>query len=821
MRALLISEKPDLMRQIKACYDKHRSEIPYNITFTSQRGHLLTSLLPEEIDSNMKEWTWDNLPFYPQDHGGWQYKIIEEKKQGNFLTSKERFNEIKNHLDSGEFDFVIHAGDPDQEGELLVNMVLTYAENKLPVKRFWTNDLTDEAVLHALKNLKDDQNDRMLTNLLSAAYARQHWDYIFGMNISRGASIQMHGRAACGRVKTVLLNIVVQREKEIANFKPKTVYGVKANYQKGFEGTLFNRADAQSENEYATEDQKKGIIWFDTKQEADNLIKTLSNQAKVIKCDKKHTQNYSPKLFKLSTLQVTAGKNGIKDDVTLSTIQGLYEKQILSYPRTDCEYLSSNEDFEGILRKLNKIPELSPFIKQITPQSIAKVRKNKKWINDKALEESGHSALKPTTTDFDYSSLSELEKKIYMLIAKRFVAMFLPPLEQDTAEIITEVNGNTFRSTGKTTTAKGYTEIFGVNVSEEELPIVTVGETLSVSNYKISEKTSTCPSRFTSPDLIAVCENPAKYLNDQSLKELGKKLKIGTPATRSGIIRQLATPSDKRTQNGQKGDGYLEEKKEGKRTVLIPTTNGTNLINNLNGLAITKVDMTGMWEERLEKVRSGQMTSQQLDSEMRIDFEKMLNEIKNTTMNAMTRQNANVKELNCACPFCNGKIKKIKTIYVCENRNQEDSESCPFILGTEVAHTKIEEKDIVDLCIKGETKVKKMTSKSGKSFMASLIIDKANKKLDFHFPPNNTDLICPICNQPIIKFIKGYKCSNNSCNFIVWDTIAKKKISDTQLQKLIKNGKTDEIKGFKSKSNKEFSAKIALDAQGHTSFSFD
>lgn len=826
MKALVISEKPSLGRVIEACYKKHRNEIPYTCTFATQRGHLMTLLLPEEIDENMKKWTWDNLPFYPQDHGGWKYKVIQEKKQGNFETSKERYDKIKNYLNSNDFDFIIHAGDPDQEGELLVNLVLTSLNNKLPVKRFWTNDLTEEKILSALKNLKDDQHDPMLTNLLSAAYARQHWDYIFGMNISRGATLQMHGRAACGRVKTVLLNIVVQREKEIANFKPKTVYGVTANYTKGFTGTLFNSSEATTDNEYADADQKAGIVWFDTKKEADDFIKQLENKGKVIKNEKKHSSSYAPKLFKLSTAQVTAGRNGIPDNVTLNTIQGLYEKKILSYPRTDCEYLSSHENFEGILNQLKKIDVLAPFVEQITAQDIARVKRTKKWINDKALEESGHSALSPTTETFDFESLSQTEKTIYLMICKRFVAMFLPPLEQDNVEIVTEVNRgdtkSTFRSIGKRTTSKGFTAIFGINAQDSELPSVQLGEILPITNFEMNEKTSTCPSRFTSSDLIAVCENPAKYLNDESLRKLGKKLKIGTPATRSGIIRQLATPNDCFTENHQRGDGYLNEEKIGKRKVLVPTEAGNELIENLNGLLITKVDMTGIWEERLEMLRKGETSSEEVDKKMRSDFEKMMTEIKNKPMSQISSGKSTSSTLSASCPFCGGKLKKISSIYVCENHKKDDEKSCGFILGSSILGANFTEKDITSLCEKGDTSDKKMKSKkTGKNFSAHLHLNKEERKIELKMADNTTKLACPICGKPIVKFIKGYKCSDDNCSFILWNKMFGRSFKNSELEKLIASKKLPTIDNFVStKTGKKYSASLYLDNLGKVKLKF-
>ena len=204
MRALLIAEKPSLRRTIEAVYKKYIKEIPYEIDFMDQRGHLLTLVLPDEMDPALKKWSWSTLPIEPERLGGWRYKVIQERKTGNFLTSSERYEAIRKKLLTEKYDFIINAGDPDQEGELLIRIVLAelkkelHAEQasnykqSLPIKRFWSNDTTEPKVLEALKNLRDDDNDPMLVNLLKAAYGRQHSDYRVGMNISRAASLKMN-----------------------------------------------------------------------------------------------------------------------------------------------------------------------------------------------------------------------------------------------------------------------------------------------------------------------------------------------------------------------------------------------------------------------------------------------------------------------------------------------------------------------------------------------------------------------------------------------------------------------------------------------------
>ena len=184
-KALLIAEKPSLMREIQSVYESHKDEFDFEIDFAAQRGHLVTLKLPDEIDPSMKTYSWNTIPFFPTEHGGWQYKIISEKKSGNFQTAKERYDNLKDLINNQPYDFVIHAGDPDQEGELLINLVLHQIGTKLPIKRFWTNDLTESHILDALHNMKDDRTDPSLVNLLKAAYVRQHSDYLFGMNVSR------------------------------------------------------------------------------------------------------------------------------------------------------------------------------------------------------------------------------------------------------------------------------------------------------------------------------------------------------------------------------------------------------------------------------------------------------------------------------------------------------------------------------------------------------------------------------------------------------------------------------------------------------------
>lgn len=741
-KALLIAEKPSLMRAIQDVYNRNRAKIPYEVTFVSQRGHLVTLKLPHEIDEERKKWKWENLPFHPEDHGGWQYKIIQEAKSGKNLTARERFELIKKELKSGAYDFVINAGDPDQEGELLVRLVLEFAKNTLPVKRFWTNDLTESHVLDALLNLKDDDKDALCVNLYAAARGRQHSDYRFGMNLTEAATLKMNARVACGRVKTPILAIVCRREEEIRNFKPKTVFGVESRYKEDFTGTLFDQTSVV-EGEDEEDDKKEGIIWFETREEAENVMKALPKTAEVVSCEKKRTETFAPKLFKLATLQVEAGKRGLNDAYTLQVIQGLYERELLSYPRTDCEYLSSGENFTGILAAVEAVPELESYAKAVTPADINKVRGTKKWINDKALEEAGHSAIRPTTKKPDFSSMTEDEKTIYTMVCKRFLAMFLPPVVQDKVLLVAKAGDKTFKSRGKTLVSPGYSVLFGTKFADMEIPSKAAGDMLDVTEYKVTEKTSTCPRRYTSPGLVEVCESPAKFLDDPSLKALGKRLKIGTSATRSSIIRQLITV-----------DKYLEEKKEKSTTYILPTPMGESIIKNLGSCDICKVDLTGIWEEKLEMVRTGAMSLADFESGMRTHVEDLIKDIKDKDMTSLRTSKYAVVG---ACPVCGKDLCEGAKGFFC--MGFKDDPKCGIGMYKEFVGTAINKTDFLRLMEGGE--ITKTLKKGTSAWEQRLKYNFDTCKVEFVESEIEEIGKCPICGGRLMMTGRMFYCEND------------------------------------------------------------
>lgn len=808
-RALLIAEKPSLRRTIEDVYNKHQSEIPYNITFMEQRGHLLTLKYPNEIDEAQKEWSWENLPFHPEEHGGWQYKIISEKKVGSFLTAEERFKNIREELSSGSYDFVINAGDPDQEGELLVRIVLSAIRNTLPIKRYWSNDTTEEKVLEALQNLRDDDNDPMLKNLLAAAYGRQHSDYRFGMNITRAATLRMGTMVACGRVKTPILAIVCRRENEIKNFKPSTTYGVVANYAEGFNGQYFDETiveadDSDEKSDDKDDKQNSGIVWFEKKEDAEAVINGLSSPARVLNFETKRVISYAPKLFKLSTAQIAAGKLGLNSSQTLETIQSLYEKGYVSYPRTDCEYLSSGEDFRAMLESASSVPFLTAIVSSIDSSVIGKVKATKKWVNDKKLTESGHSAIVPTKNKPNFDELSGEEKAIYAMICRQFVAIFMPPLVQDKTILVTDISGKTFKSNGKTLIDAGYTKLFGTKFTDAVIPLHTNGDVIDVSDFELSTKTTTCPKHFTDADLIAACEAPHRYLEDERLKALGKRLSIGTPATRASIIKELID-----------GNKYLQVTTEKKAKYIVPTQVGMAIYENLKDLDICKVDLTGQWEEKLEMVRKGTMMLSDLEADMKVHVEELINNIKSNT--DMTQIKKAEKVVVCQCPECGGDIISGGKGFYCSNYKEK---SCAVGSFKKVCDTTIKNDDFAKM-LAGQT-VNVMLQKGTNKWPQDLRYNFAEHKIEFvQAQAHDTEYKCPKCGGILTDDGKKIKCKD-SCGFSFWKVTCGKVLSEKQIESFFTTGKTGVVKGLKGKSGKSFDANIVLnDDRSGTKFEFE
>ncbi|MGN0240065.1 MAG: DNA topoisomerase, partial [Candidatus Weimeria sp.] len=482
-------------------------------------------------------------------------------------------------------------------------------------------------------------------------------------------------------------------------------------------------------------------------------------------------------------------KMGYTSAETLKIIQSLYEKKFVSYPRTDCEYLSSHENFTAMLRSASCVAELAPYVSKVTSADITRVRGTKKWINDAKLKESGHSALVPTTNRPDLSSLSSDERAIYTLIAKQFVAAFLAPLVQEKTELVADIGGKDFKSSGKTLVDKGYTELFGTKFSDNVIPEHKEGDVLDVSGFSIAEKTSQCPKRFSDADLISVCEAPAKFLDDKSLKSLGKDLKIGTPATRAGIIEQLINR-----------DHYLKRQKEGKTEKIVPTEAGMEIYENLKDFEIAKVDMTGHWEMQLEAIREGKMALNDMEQAQKKDVERMINEIRDSQMKGVS-QDKKGRTVIGVCPECGGSIISAEKNFYCSNYR----EGCKVGSFKKICDSKITDREFL-LMLSGNIitkEIKKGTSK----WKQRLKYDPAEHRVTFvEREKTEVSEACPCCGKNLIDDGVSLSCS---CGFKLYKTQCKKKLMQGEIKKILEGGEVL-VDNLVSKKGKKFSAYLKL-----------
>lgn len=783
-KALLIAEKPSLMRDIRSAYAKCKDEIEYDIDFMAQAGHLVELLDPVEINPLYKSWNIEYLPINPKNEGGWKYKVKN--------SAKNLFKEIEAAIKSGNYEYIIHAGDPDQEGELLVNLVLDKIGNTLPVLRFWSNDTTPIALMNALHNLKSD-NESMYRNLYNSALIRQHADWLFGMNGSRAIAGRLYAgkdnKIAAGRVMTWVQTAIVDREDEINNFVPKTSYGVKVDFSSGNEiltGNLYEKEEDDKENK--KEDETSGFVFFATKNEAEEVINNLTGPGKVVSVESNKITTYAPKLYKLATIQSEAAKYGFSSGKTLEIIQSLYEKHIVTYPRTDCEVLSPNEDFKSMIEAASMVPGFEKA-GAFAQTKIPNVINTKKYVNEKELQKHGHSALVPTTDKPNLEALTNDEFTIYKMIAKRFLAIFQPPLVQNKVVVLTESNGYTFRSSGKTVIDKGYTEFTGADIKDIEIPMVNEGDLLPIKDKSISEKTTTCPKRFTDGTIIDAMEKPTKYLSDPTLKNVVSDISIGTPATRGAIIDKLVT------------DKYIVRK----GNELVPTDFSMFMIHAIRGISICRADTTGEWEQVLQKVRSGEISSSDAENFVYEQLDKLIKDTEG--INKLSYGNAGPsREPIIACPCCGKNIYESSVNYFCEGYR----DGCKASIKKDVFGVKYSKAEAIKL-FSGEIIEKTFTAKDGKTkYKSKVKFDPESQwnPVKVQAEEVATDIACPECKDFIS--IKG-NVASCKCGFKVWINLSGKLLSEKELGYLFTHGKSEgKIKGFTSKAGKSFEAKLKL-----------
>ena len=590
MSRLFIAEKPSMGRAIaqglEALGNKSRSADGCihvgSDTVTWLFGHILEQYSPDEYDEKYKRWHIEDLPIVPS---VWKLKVKPDaKKQYKIVSALAK-----------EADEIIHAGDPDREGQLLVDELLAHIGvlKTKPVKRILLNALDVKSVQEALRHIRP--NDEFV-GLRNSALARSRADWLIGMNLSRIYTILARSAGYdsvvnVGRVKTPTMGLVVRREIEIRTFKPVTFFTPQVEFRHA-NGSFRAKWKAQEQDGV---DEEGRILKKDLAEEI--LTASSVPPAKIESVEQKKGTSPQRLPYSLSALQIDAGKIfGYSPQEVLDTQQALYEKKLTSYPRSDCDYLPENQlgDAAAILKNLAAADSsLERFIEK-ADLSI----KSRAW-NDKKV--SAHHAIVPTTVETKLSDLSEKEKNLYMLIAKSYIAQFYPAQEFLSTKVELSAGGEMFTASGKVILQQGWKSLYqndakkdDVENEEEQqsLPDMQQGDSVEFAGGKIVEGVTKPPARFTPATLLKAMKEIHKYVHD---KELAASLKecsgIGTEATRAGMIDEL----EKR--------GFI--KKAGKN--FVPTEIASSMCRILPESLIYP-DLTARWEDALDKIGKKEMS---------------------------------------------------------------------------------------------------------------------------------------------------------------------------------------------------------------------
>ena len=590
MSRLFIAEKPSMGRAIaqglEARGDKSRSADGCihvgSDTVTWLFGHILEQYSPDEYDEKYKRWHIEDLPIVPS---VWKLKVKPDaKKQYKIVSALAK-----------EADEIIHAGDPDREGQLLVDELLAHIGvlKTKPVKRILLNALDVKSVQEALKHIRP--NDEFV-GLRNSALARSRADWLIGMNLSRIYTILARGAGYdsvvnVGRVKTPTMGLVVRREIEIRTFKPVTFFTPQVEFRHA-NGSFRAKWKAQEQDGV---DEEGRILKKDLAEEI--LTASSVPPAKIESVEQKKGTSPQRLPYSLSALQIDAGKIfGYSPQEVLDTQQALYEKKLTSYPRSDCDYLPENQlsDAAAILKNLAAADSsLEQFIEK-ADLSI----KSRAW-NDKKI--SAHHAIVPTTVETKLSDLSEKEKNLYMLIAKSYIAQFYPAQEFLSTKVELSAGGEMFTASGKVILQQGWKSLYqndakkdDVENKEEQqsLPDMQQGDSVEFAGGKIVEGVTKPPARFTPATLLKAMKEIHKYVHDKELAaSLAQRSGIGTEATRAGMIDEL----EKR--------GFI--KKAGKN--FVPTEIASSMCRILPESLIYP-DLTARWEDALDKIGKKEMS---------------------------------------------------------------------------------------------------------------------------------------------------------------------------------------------------------------------
>lgn len=700
MKQLIIAEKPSVAKDIAKAIGKFETKDGYlendEYVVTWCYGHLIKNANMEDYDPSLKLWKLDTLPFIPQK---WKTIVIE--------NSKSQFYNVKSLIERSDISTLICATDGGREGELIFWLIYEYIHCQKPVKRLWISSFEDSVVRNGMDNLLDGSEKKLL---LESAKCRSHADFLVGINGTRLFTTK-YGNGNIlnvGRVQSPTINMICQRDKEIENFIPKDYYIVKLILE-DFEA----------------------ILRLDDKNIAEQIKSSYTGLNAVIRqIETKDNTKKAPQLYDLTALQKVSNRLfGYSAQQTLDIVQKLYENKLMTYPRTDSKFVSSSQK--------ELITSLISSLKEIQPVPLSHDYQSKSVNIDIVVNDSkvtDHHAILVTETGikYDWSKLSESERNIMTLVAYQMLIATYSPYRYQSTKVVISLAEYDFESKTQNLIDLGYRaleikcrEVLGIKKKEKEevlLPPLSENQSLPIKDIKLESKKTTPPSHFTEDTLLDAME---KCQLDDENKELNKILKevqgIGRSATRSNIIEGIIR------------NGFIQREK----TQLTATEKAHKLMSILPPI-LTSAKMTAEWEEKLDQIERGELSSQQFMNEIESFVKEFVNQEKSTVATVQFESNKPQKEEIGKCPKCGSVVHESDKNFYCSNRE------CSFALWKENKFFESQNKKLTKtiakgLLNKGEVLVKGLTSKkTGKTYDAIIKLELGEKYVNFKLEFPNT-----------------------------------------------------------------------------------
>lgn len=728
-KTMILTEKPSVAKEYaialgvtgsgKGCIQNDTYVITWCV------GHLVAMSYPQKYDERYVKWNLDDLPFLPEKY---LYEVIP--------TVKEQYDVVHKWMNSKEIDTILYCGDSGREGEVIGRLIRSFGgvRSGITEKRVWIDSCTKEEILRGISEAK------LLSeydNLSDAGILRGIEDYSFGINFSRALSC-LYGKIfndaigstkwkpiAVGRVMTCVLGMIVEREKQIEDFKETNFYkaigkfdgicaewkcdnkSVYSGYDKIFKDSGFLvKADAE-----------KFIAHYNTNPEISAVISVLE-----IKNSKKNP----PLLYNLAELQAECSKKfKISPDETLEVVQELYEKKLTTYPRTDARVLSSAvaKEIKKHITGLETLDFCNSYVLWILSNTEYQNIGNP-YVDDSKITD--HYAIIPTGNTEQYSSLDEIHQKVFQIIAKRFLAIFYPSAVYMNVKVSFSIETEQFHVSGKQLKELGYLEIFGQEeVEESQSQLLSfiqnhkVGDKIQKRTFSLGNGQTTPPKRYDSGSMVLAMENAGNLIEDATLREQIKGSGIGTSATRAGIIKKLIK------------NGYILLNK--KTQILTPNKEGLVVYDIVKQTLpdFLNPKMTAAWETKLTEVERGNLKRSLCEKEINDYVREKIAEIKNIAITTSAVPSSSKPNVIGKCPCCGKEVQEYSKSYSCSNKE------CGFALWKNDKFFTLKKKEIneaiaKELLQKGEVLMKGLYSeKKDKTYDATIVMKLDGNKSKF------------------------------------------------------------------------------------------